>query len=128
MSVVNLSSGQINSFDCPCNISGAITSSTSVNFKRFNGIVYMSIPAQSGAVGVAGPSIVYTPTVTIPSQYAPVAGVSRYPSVANNGVAALGQLSFANTLASFNFTLQAGGNFVGAAGVIDNVLMWAAAN
>lgn len=125
MSVQTLQSQQINSFVCPCNISGAITGTSNIYFTRFNNIIYLSFPGVTGSVGSPAPTIVYTPTVTIPSEYAAKAGVVRPTSVANNAVAGVtGQVSFANSFAQFTFSIQGGGNFSGTSGVIDNTLMW----
>lgn len=128
MSVQTLSLQQINSFDCPCNITGAITGTTSINFKRFNNIIYLSIPALTAAVGVAGPTIIYTPTVTIPSQYDPNAGIVRFLSAFSSTAPVQGQMITNNTLTSFSFTLAAGGNYAATSGILDNTLIWNASN
>lgn len=126
MSVQTLQSQQINAFNCPCTISGAITGNTSINFTRFNNIIYLSFPGLTDVVGVAGPTITYTPTVSIPAEYAPKAGVFRTISVASGSVQALGTIIFPNNFSSFSIALQSGGNFASVAGVVDNTIIWAA--
>jgi len=128
MSVQNLSLGQINLFECPCNVTGAITGTSTITFRRLNGLVNISFPILATAVGVSGPTITYTPTVTVPDQYKPTAGVFRFISVSNNGTTALGTLLFPNSFSSFTVQLQAGGNFTGTSGVVDNTILYQSLN
>ena len=127
MSVQNLASGQINSVDIPCTVSGAITGSVSINLKRLNNIVYLSFGLISGTAA-ALPSIILTPDIPVPVQFRPLAGIWRNVSVGTSTAAAAGILTCPNTLSPLTFTLVAGGNFATVAGTTDNTIMWNAVN
>ena len=128
MSVQTLSSGQINSTDITFNVAGAITGSFSVNLKRFNNIVYFSLPLFTATVGVSGPTILLAPATPVPAQYKPVAGITRELVLTDNNITAPGFITFSNNMTLFAVTLQTGASFTGISGVRDNTIMWNAAN
>lgn len=123
MSIQNLVNSDINSMNVVCTVAGAITGTATVNLKRLDNLVYLSFEPFVAAASAA-PSFTLTPNVTIPAQYRPVQGLGRFLSVSNNGSSVLGQVAFSQTLAPMTFTLQAGGNFSGTSGIVDNTLVW----
>jgi hypothetical protein len=127
MSVQTLVNAQINSVDISCVVSGDLTGTTSVNFKRFNNIVYLSLPTFSGTSGGTA-TLTYTPSSSVPTQFTPASGIVRFITVSSGGNPVSGVISIPANFSAFTITLAAGGNFAGTSGMANNTVMWNASN
>ena len=124
MSISNLLLTDINSVNIACNVTGAITGTTTLNLKRFDNIVYGTFATIAGSANNTQPTITITTTGTIPSRYLPVETFARPVSLVNIAVPVLGLVLVASNLSTFTYSLSAGGNFNGNAAIKEDVLLW----
>lgn len=125
MSVSNLISSDINSIDIPCTLSGAMTGGTSVNFKRFDNIVYLSFNFVNIPVSPGGLTITITPDIPIPLQFKPTLfGVARPISLTNNSLPDEGRLTVFANLSLMQIVRVSGGAFSGSVSIVDNCVIW----
>jgi hypothetical protein len=115
--------GQINAFVCPCTVSGAISGNTNITFRRFNNIVYLSIPSLVGNA-VPGLSFTITPTAIIPNEYLPLNSSVRLFVGLNNNNNAPCYLAISSTLANFICTNILAANFTGTTAILDYTCEW----
>lgn len=126
MSIANLFFSDVNSEDISFNITGAITGSTVVNFKRLNNIVYISFNAIPGTA-TANSFIILTPVSAIPNMYLPpLSSIDFYGPIANNGNTTLGLISMNSGIISIS--IVGGGNFTGISGLLDFTSMYKVLN
>lgn len=124
MSISNLVSNDINSVIIPCNVTGAVVGTSSINLKRLNNLVYLTFNAGTGTNPGGQSTITYTPTITIPSRYAPSSNRIRNVVVSNNGATEDGFVSFSGLMDLFVFVRSAGGNFTGVVSIPDNCVVY----
>jgi len=120
--------GQINTFVCTCNITGAFIGTADVTFKRFNGIVTLSIPTFSATVTSPQSDYIIDPIPTVPSEYNPITNLILPLIVTNNSNLVSGIISINANLSFFSCSIVGGGNFTGTSGNGNNTFSWLAAS
>ncbi len=125
MSYNNLLYTDIGSVNIVCTLSGALTGTTTINFKRLDNIVYLSFNSFSGTAS-ASPTITITPNTAIPIQFAPISVISRPVYVVDNGVTQLYQLLVPVDLSAMSISRT--GNFSGTSGLLDYTVIWRTLN
>lgn len=124
MSIQNLLNNDINSLDVLCNITGAITGTLVMNFKRLDNIVYCSFPGFLSSANNTQATISIQPTVIVDTKYRPVSQVSGSMSVYNNGVRVPGIWIVNANLTLFTLNIGSGGNFNTVSGFDSNTFVF----
>lgn len=124
MSISNLLTSDIGSISIPCTVSGGLTGTSSINFKRLDNIVFCSLGGVTGTGSTS--SFVITPNTAVPSQFLPVNSpqIVQIIEVQSASLTVPALVSAPQALTAFTITLQTG-SFSGASGLnSEAMIMW----